>query len=308
MDLESAVYICQWARRGKGYRLWTKDNPEITGSGPSYAAAEAALLAAITDAGGAMAPTLEFDPPLPPSADEERYARPELFLVCGNDGFETTAPRTKPFESAEERERRQCLLDGFYESPTCRHCGQPTARRNAQPLSIDYWPPGYDGALGTLWHHGSAHAEMVSERFLALLTKSERDGLVLLEAQRRSRRGMRLFELVGPPGLPRVAARGVPVSGWRCPACALRFITRPYEEGVFITAFVAADDLPRPLPGAFTVGGPDWLHLCITGERWREMVGRPGTRGMVSEPLGVVRGADVVRDPDVPLLQRPWGT
>ena len=62
-------------------------------------------------------------------------------------------------------------------------------------------------------------------------------------------------------------------------------------------------DLPRPLAGIFTVGKPPDLHLCATGERWRELIGKIGVRGFVSRALGVVSDREVVRRPESPTYE-----
>ena len=109
--MEHGVYICTWSRSRGGFTLWVKSRPQIRASGPSYAEAETRFIEAIWEGGGAMHAVVEFDPPLPKSTLEEKHSSPELYLIGGDDRFETDAPRRKPFGSAQEREARLRWLD-----------------------------------------------------------------------------------------------------------------------------------------------------------------------------------------------------
>jgi hypothetical protein len=113
------------------------------------------------------------------------------------------------------------------------------------------------------------YAEIVSE-VRALLSSESGIGWSLVRcAERQEPR----FELLGPAGPVFVAVAGLQVSGWRCSGCG-RLTWGYWIDGFSIHSFIAASDLPRPLPGIFTVGRPPEVHLCATGERWRRLVGK----------------------------------
>ena len=268
---------------------------------PTYLVAEERLLEAIRGHGGAMQAVLEFAPPLPKSEQESKYSHPELYLICGDDRFQTDAPRAAPFEADEQREARLAWLDTFFERPVCRKCRAASSNRSERPLRLTYAPRHYDGAFGHVGSDGATHAEVVSEEFLALLSSEERHGLVIRPVARGGK-SRKLYELVGPAGPEFVAAAGLPVSGWRCSGCG-RLTWGYWVDGLSINSFIAASDLPRPLPGIFTVGRPPEVHLCATGERWRELVGKIGVRGFVSRALGVVSDREVVRRPELPTYE-----
>jgi hypothetical protein len=270
----------------------------VRAEGPTYLLAQERLLEAIRERGGAMQAVLEFDPPLPKSEQESKYSRPELYLICGDERFETDAPRVAPFETEEQREDRLAWLDTFYERPVCRKCKAASSARSERPLRLTYAPRQYDGAFGHVGSDGATRAEIVSEEFLALLSSEERHGLVTRPVARRGR-SRRFYELIGPAGSEFVAVACLPVSGWRCSGCG-RLTWGYWVGGLSIHSFIAASDLPRPLPGIFTVGKPPELHLCATGERWRELVGKMGVRGFVGHALGVVADRQVVRRPELP--------
>jgi hypothetical protein len=296
--VEHSVYICGWSQSSEGFSLWTTTEPRVRSEAPTYPLAEERLLEAIRERSGAMQAVLEYFPPLPKSAQESKYSHPEIYLICGDDRFETDAPRVAAFETEEQREDRLAWLDTFFVRPVCRRCSAASSARSERPLRLTYAPRQYDGAFGHVGSDGATNAEILSQEFLALLSSQERQGLVTRPVARRGKsRGF--YELLGPAGPEFVAVAGLPVRGWRCSGCG-RLTWGYWLDGVSAHSFVAASDLPRPLPGIFTIGRPPEVHLCATGERWRELVGKSGVRGFVSSPLGVVPDREVVRRPDLP--------
>ena len=136
--MEDNVYLCTWSKSARGFILCVKSRPHVKAEGSTYSEAEERLIEAIQNAGGAMCAVLEFDPPLPKSTFQEKYATPELFLIHGDDRFETDLPRGRAFELAEEREARKKSEDAFFEAPVCRQCNFATGNRNEKPLFLTY--------------------------------------------------------------------------------------------------------------------------------------------------------------------------
>jgi len=292
--MEHGVYTCSWSRSPDGYDLWVISRPHIRGSAPTFAEAEGRLLEALQDAGGAMQAVIEFDPPLPKSTLEEKYSSPEIYLIGGDDRFETDAPRWKWSESAKEVDDRLRWLDAFYDKPVCRKCKYTSGRRNDKPVTLTYAPGKSDGAFGSFGTDGGPNHQIVSEEFLALLTPDEKSSLEFQPTTRK--RGRKFFELVGPEGPPHVAVAGIEINGWRCTRCDHR--TWGYwVEGMAINSFVARSDLSVRLGGVFTVGSFPEIELAVTAPRWKELLGRKGTRGFKSSPLGVLQSHEVVRRP-----------
>jgi hypothetical protein len=292
--MEHRVYICSWSRSSDGFTLWVNKRPHVRASASTYAEAEERLIEAIQDVGGAMQAVLEFDPPLPKSTLEEKYTSPEIYLIGGDDRFETDAPRWKWSESAQEIEGRLRWLDSFYEKPVCRKCKYTSGRRNEKAVTLTSAPSKEDGAFGSFATDGGPNHQIVSEEFLALLTPQEKRGL---EFQPTIRRGRRKFhELVGPEGPPLVAVAGMKFNGWRCTQCDHRTWSNPID-GMAISSFVARPDLRARLRGVFAVGAFPEIELAVTASRWKELHGRKGTRGFASRPLGVVPALEVVRRP-----------
>jgi hypothetical protein len=298
--MEHNVYLCSWSRSTSGYALWVQARPQIHADGATYREAEERLLAAIQDAGGAMQAVLEFDPPLPKSTLETKYTDPEVLLICGDDRFETDAARPQPFETEAERHERLKGIDVFFQAPVCRKCKYASSPRSEKPLSVTCAPSRYDGAFGHVGHEAGTTIQLLSEEFIGLLSPEERRHLEFRPVK-RSARARKFHELIGPSGPPFVAVADMKVSGWRCPQCDHR--TWGYwSEGLSIDSFVARSDLPRSPQGVFTVGVLPEVQLAATAERWHELVGRKGTRGIVSRLLGVVPDREVVRLPELPPL------
>lgn len=296
--MEHSVYICRWSNSPDGFTLWTTTEPRVQASGNTYALAEERLLNAIQERGGAMHAVLEFNPPLPKTDWEAKFAQPELYLICGDDRFEVDEPRQAPFETEQQREARLTWMDRFFERPLCRKCEATTSTRSGEPLCLNYAPPRYDGAFSTF---GGAHVEIVSSEFVSLLTPQERDKLSL-RAVIRSAKARKFYEILGPGGPPFVGVTELPVKGWQCSQCQ-HSQWGYWIDGFAFHDFVASSYLSSDNLGIFTVGSHPNIHLCATGERWRELAGRKGVRGFVSRPLGVVKTHDFVLNPVLPTYE-----
>ena len=295
--MEHAVYICSWNRSRTGYRLWVKSRPQLCAEGPTYAEAEERFIHAIRETGGAIQAVMEFDPPLPKSALESKYANPEIYRICGDDRFETDIHRACPYATDAEIEEYLGKVGAYYEQPICRKCQRSAGRRSDKPLTLTFAPRQYDGAFGTVGDGPGAFIQVFSEDFLGLLTRTERDHLEFRRVV-RSRKARDFFELIGPAGPPEVAVVGLECAGWRCSRCNYR--TWGYWlKDLSIQSFVARSELPQPLPGVFTVGVPPEVELAVTAKRWKELVGRKGTRGFTSSQIGVVADHEVVRVPEL---------
>ena len=294
--MEHGVYVCNWTQSDIELILWVKSRPEIRAAAPSYAEAEERLIEAIQDAGGAIQAALVFDPPLPNSALDEKYCSPEIYLICGDDRFETNAPRRQWGENAEVLDERLRWIDEFYKKPLCRKCQHTSGRRSGKPITLEYASK-FDGAFGSIGMDHSPNHQIVSDEFLMLLTEEEKQALNFQPTIRKGRR--KFYELVGPEGPPMVAVAGLKISGWRCTQCDHK-AWGYWIEGMAINSFIAKSDLPAILAGVFTVGVWPQIQLAVSASRWKELVGRKGTRGFTYCALGVVADHEVVRQPELP--------
>ena len=295
--MEHDVYICSWKQSVNRFEVWVTLSPALRGCGATYGEAERYLIQAIQRTGGAMQAVLEHNPPLPKSVIEKKYGIPEIYIIGGDDRFETDTAKAKPIEAVTEREARLREIDTFFQSSVCRKCEYALSPRSDKPLSLAYAPPRYDGAFGFVGNRGTTMIQIVSHEFLGLLTSEETKRLEFRPIL-RSGRARKFYELLGPKGPPLVAVTGLKASGWRCSQCGHR--TWGYWlKNSSINRFVASSDLPPSLNGIFTIGTPPEIHLVTTMARWKDLAGRNGTRGFVSRLVGVAPEHEVIRVPEL---------
>ncbi|MBI4500558.1 MAG: hypothetical protein HY700_05295 [Gemmatimonadetes bacterium] len=103
-----------------------------------------------------------------------------------------------------------------------------------------------------------------------------------------------------------VGVRGVPskFGGWRCRACGFVDIGMYYflDTAHSPHNWISVEDLPPRLPTCFTIGKGKGLTLGFSRERWEGLVGKAGTRGLVSSEIGVVDADRVQHPTDLPFL------
>jgi hypothetical protein len=298
--MEEGFYICSWSSSEAGYELWLKVKPSVRGSGSTYEAAEQALLNAIMDSGGAMHSVLEFVPPLPPADNIRRYLVPAIVRIWGDERFELAGPRRPgAFATPAERETYTDGLDSFYEGGLCRECRSPRGPRTPIPLELKYVGSGCAGGFVSI---GGGTSYVFAQKFLDLLTHSERASLELRKVIPPTRCRITFYELLGPSGPTFVGLKGVaPHASWECDACGYRlfsYLRTDFDLG----DFVAQEDLPTPLPGIFTIGHSPHVALAVTADRWAELVGQKQARGILSVPLGIAPSDQSDRTP--PLRKR----
>jgi hypothetical protein len=238
-SVKHSVYVCSWSVSAEGYTLWVISRPQIHATALTLAEAEERLTRVIQEAGGALHVVMEFDPPLPLSAVEEKYSDPNVYLIGGDERFETYAPSWRGAESENERDERLRWSDSYYEKPLCRKCKFTLGKRSTKPLTLRYSLGKYDGAFGMIGTDGGPTHSVISEEFLELLTTEEKQALEFQPVITRGRRSF--YELVGPTGPPFVAVSGLILGGWRCGHCDYRLWGYSIK-GMAINSFIAKSD------------------------------------------------------------------
>ena len=301
--MEDGVYLCTWSQSDQGFDMWLKSNPNVRSSGTTYDKATEALVEAIQDAGGAMHAVLEFDPPLTPPANIQQFLTPSIVQIWGDEIFEQAGPRRSgSFANAKERDAHLAWDDAHYEGGCCKRCRNPLGKRTDKTLELSYVRSDYGGGFVPI---KGGKSYVFSEQFLSLLTDSERASLELRKVIRSKRSRIAYYELIGPSGPPFVGLKSIPPhSGWVCDDCGYRCFGN-LREGFDLRDFIAAEDLPNPLPSIFTIGTQPGVELVATSERWAELVGQKGTQGMLSESIGVVPPNRLDRNPSLRKLSEP---
>ncbi|MBI3417434.1 MAG: hypothetical protein HY043_19245 [Verrucomicrobia bacterium] len=297
--MEDFVYLCSWKADNHGFIVWLKEHPHSKAAGRTIGEAVEWLTEAVRADGGAITPTFEFTPPLPANGGDYQFRNPDLVTVIGDERFETNQPRVQAFASETERRAAAEWNNQFFTGNTCSKCQIPSGPRNDRLLELTHMRAGYDGGFVSV---GAGIRCVFSEEFLNLLTEQERQFLELrpVAAIRRGRK--RFFELVGLPRVSFVGVSCLESSGWECPKCKGQCFGY-FVKGLPFRNFVACADLPSALPSVFTVGSYWNTELCITTHRWNSLVGKKGTRGLVSHPLGAVPEDYVARSLKLKLLE-----
>lgn len=280
---EGRVYVCCWDEDGGRWRLWVKSAPRVFGEGATYDEAEEQLLDAIASWNGDCVAVFEFDSPLPLSSNAGQFSKPSLVLIIGDSFPDSFGPKETLFTGGR-----------------CRPCQMGIGDRSEVPLWLGPMESGFEG--GFLYCGNAVTRYYFSESFLSLLNSDERADFEFRKVERVDRARKRFFELVARPRIPFVGVRGMDASGFECPSCGGRTFSF-LEPNLPFGAFVCRSDLPDPLPAVFAVGSLHTPHLCMTQERWSELVGSRKARGIVSHPLGVVDPTDCDRHPR---LTRHW--
>ncbi len=168
---EGRVYLCSWEQTGKSFRLWIKSRPKVQGRGGSYDEAEEALLDKICMHFGDGEAVLEYDRPLPESAQVARFLNPAIVNLTGNTSPDKYGLLEEVYVRRELSRGRvgkggPYAMEELYSGGICRECGTAIGERNSVPLQVDVLESGYEGAH-LIHRHGEIH--IFSERFLDLL-------------------------------------------------------------------------------------------------------------------------------------------
>lgn len=275
---EGNTYTCTWGKAGKGFRITVKGSAELVGEGASFPEARSALAECILLKTGDGEPVFRFDKALPKGVLPEELSRPEILWITGND----TAILAQPGD--------------LYEGGICGTCGNPAGKRNAKPARLSDAPlPKSDGADAR--HVGS----LFSEAFLKLLQGAGGPVPEFRRVEMDGKKAKPLFELAGRPIAETVSLQGVPAQGVQCAKCKRKVFH--HMIGGEMIPVLAAEDLPARLPPWFLARNRDTLMLCMPGETWRSLQGKPGTANVVPVPIAVAQAEDVVRDPKLPLYK-----
>lgn len=293
--MEEGFYICSWKKTKKGYEIWVVSKPKWKAEAKTFEEAEEQLVSVITsDPRGPCEATWDYDKPAPKKKAEAAFSKPDLVIVESN-GYAELAEQPspggdKPLKDAD---------DAYYRTPVCDQCGYTGSPRSEKLLFADSIDSGYDVINGR-FRGGSNSFTLFSSDFLELLTTDEKESLQFRPVLRKKSAKKTFFELVGPAGLDQVGATEVNTSGWQCSKCGYQCYGH-WSQQFSIWYFVAAEDLPNPLPTVFTFGDPSDLRLCMPMQRWQQIVGKPGARGVMSSQLGVVQTKRLERRPKLEL-------
>jgi hypothetical protein len=278
--MEGQVYLCSWKRAKGRFRVWLQSDRRVAAEAATFREASEALWSEIVRAFNDGEAVLEYQPPPRPEPATRRFLDPHLVSVIGNMRARLVNP------------------DEMFTEGLCPQCREPRGQRTKAPALLEDLESVYEGGFTK-----PARIVFFSDRFLALLTDAERGQFDWRPVYRTDRGRKAFFEMIAPPEVPLVAVASLDFRRpWVCDTCGRRSALRYYQPDFDIYEFVCRFDLPRPLPSCFTIGFDYTASLVFLRERWAELAGHPGTRGLASNNVGVVDEAECVRDlPRVPL-------
>lgn len=274
------VYYCSWSKTDGGYVGWEEKRPSVRVEAATPDRLVQELGEVVGEYHNDHEAALQFDPPLPGKKQYEHLFRDGIVTVRWNEGW-----------------RYWSSVDTAFAQGRCTLCKRGLGPRSAEPLIVDDFAGGTDGAF--MWSDMPGRLAVVSEAFLALLTKQERSAFDVREVKWSRKRRVRFFEILPKWYVPTVAIRGTRCDGWVCDVCGYRSYSHGSTLGWLVTTVCRAD-LPSPLPPLFVVGEPREYCLCVSKARWLELRGRPGTRKMTSGRLAIVEEQDCERNPKLP--------
>lgn len=213
---------------------------------------------------------LEFDPPPPEPDFLKKYGEPEIYEISGNDSADPTRPPQQ----------------GLYTNGQCPACTRVWGKRTQTPAILKYLPTASDGAVGPII------GPIFSTAFLNLLAADERASLSLQPVTSLNKTKKLFYEVVGNPIAWFVGLSGFPGRGEPCRHCGYHGFICLKDNKIY--QFLAKEDLPSPTPSCFVVTGGLSPSLCMTGERWRDIRRKPGTKNLVSSRIFIVPAPEVI--------------
>jgi len=281
MFMEGRVYNCSWEKAGNRFKVWLTAEPKLGAEADSFSEADEKLWSVLCDRFVDGENFREYEPPPPASKNDEGYLADGLVTLVGNSAAERIGP-VKP----------------LFTNGLCKECGAGLGERTDAVLEVGFIESGFDS---TFIIRSGLSFYLYSEDFLSLLKPDELARFVWRSVRRNKGARKAFYECVGLEAVPFVAIRNQAFSGWECGECGHR-VYGISRKGFSFSQAVSSANLNQPILSCFPVGPRFGAQVCATRDRWLQIRGRPGTRGIVPGPLGVVRPSEADSSP--PLSKR----
>lgn len=283
--MEGNTYIVSWKKQGDKYKVYLKENEDFNGIDIDFETACDELCLNICEmlGDGEAVLSLTREPPQPQGVSQ--YARPALVTLSWN-------------ESARGEKYQENLFEGGY----CSACLSGIGKRTTNPLVVDLFPKGNIGDF----HQFEFHPVLLSDAFLSLLTEKERNNLGLQEVVCTKKTRRKFKEVNGKPVFKQVGVKDgnyTSLSSWQCESCGYKMFSCTHPElpdNYKYSSFCAASDLKSKLDDIFVVEDTMGRKMvCLKLIRWKQLIGKPESKGISADRLYVLPDEQVERNPMV---------
>ncbi|CAN5179025.1 hypothetical protein BH09GEM1_BH09GEM1_46620 [soil metagenome] len=277
---EGNVYACSWKRVRGRYGVWLESDPAVMAEDADFDAADELLYERIMEHTGDGENSHAYDPPEPRSTPADSTERGQLWTL----GRPVKAYMAHPAE--------------YFEQGLCDNCLMPRGERTNVPMTVTGLKSGGDSARVGLADAGFAGPSLtiVSEAFVSALTDAEQGCFEWRPIQHNLRAGT-FFEVVHRvPTISLLSAKGRDTYYGRCKTCKFEWVMPNSGRGK-PDKYVSQRDLPKPARPLMAIGPWAMARLAVYPARWKELVGKPGMRGIKGDPVAIIAESAVERRP-----------
>jgi predicted RNase H-like HicB family nuclease len=282
---EGKTYVCNWKRTDSGYEVWVARRRALIAQGATFREADQKLWEVIGLATGDAESVRQYIPPEPAESPSASWELGRLRDLGGGADCSMRNPAD------------------LFQHGLCSNCLMPIGARTDAVLQVDSIESGPQLASATLPRcpiGAGPRVTLVTDDFLALalFTDDER-AMFEWRPVRVKRKGKRNFHELIPRVTPtvNVGIKGRETYHGRCESCGATWVVPSWLKGA-PGAFVSARDLPNPLPSLIAIGR--WMDpsLAVSEERWAQLAGRPGMKGVSTLVTAIVDESVVERTPN----------
>jgi len=198
----------------------------------------------------------------------------------------------------------------------CPDCRRGVGERTEVPLRVSWkLPSNSDGGIVRIRIGGPfpvMSIRIFSSDFTEALSAQERQRFKWQPVESVEKSKKKFFEPISLPLARKVMPKGLfrekdrlQPDGFCCKKCGRKEVTA-VQGSAGIIAFISEANLPKPLPSCFQFGQVASLVFCMTKSRWSELRGKPGTKRLLSNQVGVVKKGWVNPTPLLETDMKNW--
>lgn len=275
------------------FRVWVAKRPKLATTGATLDDALDRLSSVICKATGDGEAAISLWPLPPAQPWDAKYAVLSGALLVGDGCVHPVG------------DGRELFTRGW-----CDGCHAPRGRRTDAPITVDQ--AGEGDVCDMWWKHGMRGLDysplVVSERFLKLLTTTERRSGEWRSLTQPKRCRVKYFEWLPAKVIPKVCVRGWKRSGWRCAVCGYECFSSSNHptggsEHDSLSTIIQTRHASKLMP-FIGVSRANSQMPFLPIERVAAFMSSPHSKGMRLWSLGAVPPSMVLKRPKLPLRDR----